>query len=64
MKYNISLENSQQRLIFVKYFNVQRLKWVQNFSLGRVMSLSFHVEYDTFVKQVSCNWWRPDNREL
>ena len=36
---------------------MQRLKWVQNFSLGRVMSLSFHVEYDSFVKQVGCHWW-------
>ena len=38
---------------------MQRLKWVQNFSLGRVMSLSFHVEYDSFVKQVGCDWLRP-----
>ena len=53
------LQVNDGQIFCVKYFYVQRLKWVQNFSLGRVMSLSFHVEYDSFVKQVSCDWWRP-----
>ena len=37
----------------VTLFNeeLQKLKWTQNFSAGRIMSVSFHVEYDNFAKQ-------------
>ena len=39
----------------VTFFNeeLQKLKWTQNFSTGRIMSVSFHVEYDNFAKQGS-----------
>ena len=36
----------------VSFFNeeLQRLKWVQNFTAGRVHSLSFHCEDETFER--------------
>ena len=39
----------------VTFFNeeLQKLKWVQNFSVGKIYSISFHVEYDNFVKHGS-----------
>ena len=39
----------------VTFFNeeLQKLKWTQNFSTGRIMSVSFHLEYDNFAKQGS-----------
>ena len=36
----------------VTFFNeeLQKVKWTQNFSAGKILSISFHVEYESFGK--------------
>ena len=48
----------------VTIFNeeLQKLKWTQNFSVGKIVSISFHVEYDNFVKQGSENVLGKDHK--
>ena len=37
----------------VTFFNeeLQKLKWIQNFNAGKIMSISFHVDYESFGKK-------------
>ena len=48
----IAVGDAQGRVTFYNE-EFQKLKWVQNFTVGKVLSVSFHVEYDNFAKQGS-----------
>ena len=50
----------------VTIFNeeLQKLKWTQNFSVGKIVSISFHVEYDNFAKQGSENVLGKDHKHM